>query len=67
MDARGGRYVLTNRFHMGEVQDGDQYYPDQHEPLIGRGPWDQVQAIRARRVVGKGGGHRADRLYLLAR
>ena len=63
----GVRYLLTNRFYLGEVQHGDQYYPGQHEPLIRRDTWDQVQAIRARRGEGKGGGRRADRLYLLAR
>jgi site-specific DNA recombinase len=63
----GVRYLLTNRFYLGEVQHGDQYYPGQHEPLISREMWEQVQAIRARRGEGKGGGRRADRLYLLAR
>jgi hypothetical protein len=63
----GVRYLLTNRFYLGEVQHGDQYYPGQHEPLIRRETWDQVQAIRARRGEGKGAGRRADRVYLLAR
>jgi hypothetical protein len=61
------RYLLTNRFYLGEVQHGDRYYPGQHEPLVHRETWDQVQAIRARRGAGKGAGRRADRVYLLAR
>jgi hypothetical protein len=63
----GVRYLLTNRFYLGEVQHGNQYYPGQHEPLIHREIWDQVQGIHARRGEGKGGGRRADRVYLLAR
>jgi len=63
----GVRYLLTNRFYLGEVQHGDQYYPGQHEPLLPRETWGQVQAIRTRRGEGKGGGRRADRLYLLSR
>jgi hypothetical protein len=63
----GVRYLLTNRFYLGEVQHGDRYYPGQHEPLVHRETWDQVQAIRARRGAGKGAGRRADRVYLLAR
>jgi DNA invertase Pin-like site-specific DNA recombinase len=36
----GVRYLLTNRFYLGEVQHGDQYYPGQHEPLVHRETWD---------------------------
>jgi DNA invertase Pin-like site-specific DNA recombinase len=61
------RYLLTNPFYIGHVRHGEDLYPGQHEPLIDRETWDQVQAIRARRGAGKGAGRRAERVYLLAR
>jgi hypothetical protein len=63
----GACYLLMNPFYIGLVRHGVDLYPGQHEPLVSQEVWEAVHAIRARRGEGKGGGRRADRVYLLAR
>ena len=60
------RYLLTNPFYIGKVRHGDQLYPGQHEPLIEKTLFNRVQALRRKRGMGRGGGRRAERVYLLA-
>jgi len=43
------RYLLTNRFYVGEVQYQGQWQPGQHEPIIDRALFDRCQQIRAGR------------------
>jgi hypothetical protein len=52
----GARYLLTNPFYIGLVRHGADLYPGMHEPLLSQELQDVVQAIRARRGEGKGGG-----------
>jgi hypothetical protein len=37
--------VLTNRKYLGEITHFDKVYPGEHEAIIDRKTWDQVQAI----------------------
>jgi site-specific DNA recombinase len=60
------RYLLTNPFYAGKVRYGDTLYPGQHEALISQELFDEVQAIRTRRNLSRGGRRRSDRVYLLA-
>jgi site-specific DNA recombinase len=62
----GVRYLLTNPFYAGWVRHGDDLHRGQHEPLVSPELFDQVQAVRARRNLGRGGRRRSDRVYLLA-
>jgi len=63
----GVRYLLTNRFYVGEVRHGRRtWYPGQHEPIVSQELFDQVQALRSKRNASRGGRRRSDRVYLLA-
>ena len=62
----GVRYLLTNPYYIGKVRHGDKLYKGQHEPLISDEEWNKVQAIRAKRRYGAGGGPRSGRIYLLS-
>lgn len=62
----GVRYLLTNPFYAGMVRHDNDLYPGQHEPLIDKALYDQVQALRQKRGMGRGGGRRSDRVYMLA-
>jgi site-specific DNA recombinase len=43
--ARGALYgLLRNRLYIGEIRHRDQWYPGEHEGIVGRAPWDRVQA-----------------------
>jgi hypothetical protein len=49
------------------VRHGDDLYAGQHEPIISKEVWNQVQALRRKRRRGCGGGPNSGRIYLLAR
>jgi site-specific DNA recombinase len=57
------RYMLGNRFYIGEVRHGGEWFAGQHEPLIDAELFDRVQA--ARRARKYGGGPRTVRVHLL--
>jgi len=59
------RYMLTNPFYVGQVRYGPEVLPGSHQGLIDAQVWERVQAIRRQRGAGKGGGRRAERMYLL--
>ena len=43
--ARGALYhLLRNRLYIGEIRHRDQWYPGEHEGIVGRARWDRVQA-----------------------
>jgi site-specific DNA recombinase len=43
--ARGALYhLLRNRLYLGEIRHRDQWYPGEHEGIVGRALWDRVQA-----------------------
>lgn len=51
---RGALYhLLQNRIYLGEVVHKDQSYPGEHEAIIDRELWDQVQAIMADNINGE--------------
>jgi hypothetical protein len=60
------RYLFNNPLYIGKVRHGDELYPGRHEPLIEEALFSKVQALRRKRGKGRGGGRRADRVYLLA-
>lgn len=46
----GVRGMLTNRFYLGELPDGDDgWQPGKHGPFIGQSLWARVQEARRRR------------------
>jgi DNA invertase Pin-like site-specific DNA recombinase len=45
--------MLSSRFYVGEVPHYDRAYPGEHEALIDRALWDEVQALRACRSMYK--------------
>ena len=43
--ARGALYdLLRNRLYLGEIRHRDQWYPGEHQSIIGRELWERVQA-----------------------
>ncbi len=43
--ARGSLYgLLRNRLYIGEIRHRDQWYPGEHQGIVGRSLWDRVQA-----------------------
>lgn len=51
---RGALYhLLQNRIYLGEVVHKDQSYPGEHEAIVDRELWDDVQAILADNVNGE--------------
>ena len=51
---RGALYhLLQNRLYLGEVVHRDNSYPGEHEAIIERELWDQVQAILAQNANGE--------------
>jgi site-specific DNA recombinase len=43
--ARGALYhLLRNRLYIGEIRHRDQWYPGEHEGIVGRALWDRVHA-----------------------
>lgn len=51
--SRGQLYsILRNRVYVGEIVHGDNVYPGQHPPLLGRAEWDAVQVQLASHVQG---------------
>lgn len=61
------RGLLHNPAYIGQVSCAGQPYQGQHEPLIERALWDQVQALMERRAHGQTGraAVRASRMLLL--
>lgn len=37
--------LLGNRTYLGELRHREQWYPGEHEPVIDKKLWDDVQAI----------------------
>jgi site-specific DNA recombinase len=37
-------HLLRNRLYIGEIRHRDQWYPGEHEGIVGRALWDRVQA-----------------------
>lgn len=62
----GVRYVTNNPFYIGMVQYGDDLFPGQHEPIIDKKLWADVQKIRNDRTTHHGG-KPTNRIYLLSR
>ena len=51
---RGALYhLLRNRIYLGEIVHRDSSYPGEHEAIIERDLWDQVQAILADNINGE--------------
>ena len=51
---RGALYhLLRNRIYLGETVHRDKSYPGEHEAIIERDLWDQVQAILADNIKGE--------------
>ena len=46
---RAVEYALSNRFYVGEVRYGDEWYPGLHEAIIPAALFDQAQAVRRQR------------------
>ena len=40
----GVRHILANRIYLGEVRHKDQSYPGEHEAIVDRQLWDEVQS-----------------------
>jgi DNA invertase Pin-like site-specific DNA recombinase len=59
------RYLLTNAYYAGWVRHGADLFPGQHPALIDQALFDQVQALRQARGMGRGGTRKPDRVYLL--
>jgi site-specific DNA recombinase len=58
--ARGALYkILQNRIYLGETHHRKQYYPGEHEAIVPRRLWDQVQTKLARNNQGPRRGVRA--------
>jgi DNA invertase Pin-like site-specific DNA recombinase len=59
--ARGALYkVLQNRIYLGEIHHRKQYYPGEHEAIVPRELWDQVQARLASNNRGHKNGVRSE-------
>ena len=46
-------HLLQNRIYLGEIVHRDSSYPGQHEAIIERDLWDQVQSILADNINGE--------------
>jgi site-specific DNA recombinase len=60
------RHLLMNRVYIGEVRHKKDWYPGQHQPIVGRELFDGAQEVRARRTTNPSGGPKG-RIYLLHR
>src|SRR6202140_842639 len=64
---RGALYlILQNRIYRGEIVHKDQTYPGEHEAIIDRVLWDEVQAKLAANVVERSTGIRLKNPSLLS-
>lgn len=60
------RYMVNNRFYVGEVQYKGEWFPGNHEPLITVERWQAIQDIMAsRQRVAAFKANRVARFYLL--
>jgi len=65
--SRGALYkILQNRIYLGEIHHHEKYYEGQHEAIISRELWDQVQALLSSNKRGRTNGVRAESPSLLA-
>ena len=50
--SRGALYLmLQNRIYRGEITHKGNAYPGEHQPIVDKALWDQVQAILAENRV----------------
>ena len=59
-------WLLGNRVYVGEVGHKGQVFPGEHDPIINRALWDQVQAVAADNRVTRRLGSRAKAPSLLS-
>jgi site-specific DNA recombinase len=65
--ARGALYkILQNRIYLGEVHHRKQYYQGEHEAIVPRELWDQVQTMLAQNNRGRKDAVRSEAPALLA-
>jgi DNA invertase Pin-like site-specific DNA recombinase len=65
--ARGALYkILQNRIYLGEIHHRKQYYPGEHEAVVPRELWDQVQTMLAKNNQGRNDAIRSKSPGLLA-
>jgi site-specific DNA recombinase len=64
--ARGALYkILQNRIYLGEIHHREQYYRGEHDPIIARELWDQVQEKLKTNTQGRRYGLRSESPSLL--
>lgn len=65
--SRGALYTLLHsRLYLGEIRHRDRSFPGQHEPIIGKELWEQVQARLAANKEDRRNGKQASDPSLLA-
>jgi site-specific DNA recombinase len=65
--SRGALYLmLQNRIYRGEITHKGNAYPGEHEPIVDKTLWDQVQAVLAENRVDRAIGAEAKHPSLLA-
>ena len=65
--SRGALYLmLQNRIYRGEITHNGNAYPGEHEPIVDKALWDQVQAVLAENRVDRTIGTHAKHPSLLA-
>jgi site-specific DNA recombinase len=52
-------HILGNRVYLGEINHRDKSYPGEHEPIISREQFDQVQQIKRSQTNDRGGSYNA--------
>ena len=57
--------LLNNRTYLGELRHKEQWYPGEHEPIIDKKQWEDVQAILATNGRQRGNATRARVPFLL--
>jgi site-specific DNA recombinase len=64
--ARGGLYkILNNRIYLGEISHKGQCYPGEHDPIVPRQLWDQVQTQLRSDNQGRRNGLKTESVSLL--
>jgi DNA invertase Pin-like site-specific DNA recombinase len=59
--------MLRNPLYIGQVRNGNDFFPGEHEPIVSPDLWQSVDSSRARimRKGNRGGGRRPQGLHLL--